>query len=114
FTMSDRFERRLGTVNIKSDFCRMDFQGELHSTFAKDIHDGIESFSELSVTGINHRLRHGREGIEQMPDAGTGETIHYRHAKLLRGAGRVLQFFNGPLIHSSRITISPDVIRQNG
>src|SRR6056297_3809811 len=49
-----------------------------------------------------------------MPDAGTGEAVDNADTQLLSSSSRVFHFFDAAFVHASRVTISPDIVRQNG
>ena len=53
------------------------------------------------------------ERIIQMPNTRTRKTVYDADAKLLGGSGCIFHFFDGTLIHTFGITISPNVIGQN-
>ena len=47
---------------------RMHFQRELHAAFVKDVQDRIPHAREVPEPIFDHRIRHRRETVQQMPD----------------------------------------------
>ena len=48
-----------------------------------------------------------------MPDAAAGETIDHVDAKLLSRSCCIFHFLRGALVDSSRVAVSPNVLRQD-
>ena len=106
--------RSLGGVQVEGDLGRVDFQRELHAALAKHVQNRIESFGQQFEARLDHLLRHGREGVEQRPDARTCEPVDDAYAELLGGARRVHQLFRRPLVDTLRIPFAPHVRRHDG
>ena len=102
-------QRPLGRVEVEGDLGRMHFQGELHAALAEHVEDRVEPLGQQLEAVVDHLRRDRREGVEQVPDARTGEAVDDAHAQLLRGPGGVLQFLGGPGVHAGRVAVAPDV-----
>ena len=94
--MIECFQGTLGSVDVKGNFGRMNFQGEPHTALTEHIQDRIESLGQQIEAGIDHARRDRRKRIQQVPDAAAGESVDHVDAKLLGRPGRVLQFFDRP------------------
>ena len=108
-----RGQRPLGGVDVEGDFRGMDFQGELHVALGKHVEDRVEPLGQQLEAGVDHGRRDGRERVEQVPDARTGEAVDDVQPQLLGRPGGVFQFFGGPGAHAGRVAVAPDVRRQD-
>ncbi len=108
-----RFQGSLGRVEVEGDFRGVDLQGELHPAFAEHVQDGVEPLGQQLEAVLDRLGRDGRERVEQVPDAGAGETVDDAHAEFLRRPGRVLQFLDRPLVDAGRIAVAPHGRRQD-
>lgn len=111
--VADGIERPASGEQVECDLSRMHLQRESHAAFAEDIEDWIPALGKLLEPIDDHRLRHGRERVEQMPDARTGKAIDDRDAEFLRGAGSVLHLFGGALIDTGGFAVAPNPRREN-
>ena len=76
--IADRIERALCGYDVKSDFCWMNFESEIHILFLKYIKDGGEAFGKIIIAFLQIGLIGGREGVECTPNARAREAIHHR------------------------------------
>ena len=106
---ADRLERPLGRDRVERDFRRVHLERKPHAALREHVEDRVPAIGELLEPGTEHRFGHGREGIEEMPDARAGEPVDHRHAELLGGAGGALHLLGGPFVHAGRIAVAPHV-----
>ena len=112
-TVVERLEGPLGRDEVEGDLRRMHLQREAHAALGEDVEDRIPPLGELREAGLDHRLGHRRERIEERPDRGAGEPVHDRHAEPLGGAGRVLHLLHRTPVDPRGVAIAPDVRRQD-
>ncbi len=108
-----RIQRSLSRINVKGNLRWVYFQCKTNSTFSKDIQNRIESLREQLVSVVNHRLRYWRERVQKMPNARTGKAVDDFDTELLCCSRSCFQLFNRSFVHTFRISISPNVRRQN-
>ena len=106
-------ERTLGRGDVERDFRGVNFQCVANAEFLKLIENGDEALGKVRVAGIKLTGHHGRKGIAEVPDAGTGEPIHHTHTKALGGVRGLDQFCRRPLTHALGIAIAINVVGQN-
>lgn len=104
----------MGGVDVECDFGGVHFQREPHAALGKHIEDRVESIGEQLKSIVDHRLGHGWERIQHVPNAGAGKAVHHADTKLLRSAGSLLQFFDGTLVDGGRVSVTPHVVGQDG
>ena len=114
FAVVERLEGGFSGVDVEGDFRGMDFEGELDAAFLEDVENRIPAVREELVAGVDHFPWCGREVVEQMPDAGSGEAVDHADAELLSGAGGVLHFLDGAFVDAGGIAVTPDVLGENG
>ncbi len=111
---SQGFDRPLRRVNVKCDLRGMDFVRELYTALGEHIQNRIPAFGQQLKTRIDPGGRHGREGIQQVPDARTGEAVDDAHSESLRRASGILHRLGCSMVDPFRIPVSPDLGRQYG
>src|SRR5205823_147651 len=95
-----------------------DFEGEVDVLFIEGVEDGGEAFGEVFEAFVPVVLVGGREGVDGVPNAGTGETVddpgrlgrlRRRVDELSAGFGGVDHFFGGALADAFGFTVAPDI-----
>ena len=66
---AERVERPLGGDDVEGDLGGMHLQREPHAALGEHVEDRIPALGELREAGVDHRLGHRRERVEQVPDA---------------------------------------------
>lgn len=119
FVMFDSIEGAVSRSNIKRDFGRMDFEGEINVFLIEDFEDGQPAFGEIRKPALKKFLAGGRKRVDCVPDARAGKTIDdggRRRAGLgfgieefSRGAGGGLHLFSGAPANAFRVAVAPDI-----
>ena len=123
--ISNRSQRALGGSDVECDFRGVDFEREIHIDFFKRIEDRQPALGEVLEAFFVILLRSWREGVDGMPDRGTGETVDYGGKLILALAARLGveeqtgglagsdHLFGGTLADAFRASITPDGWRKN-
>ena len=87
--VADGVERALGGGDVEGDFGRVHFEAEVDVVLLERLEDGLPALGEVVVTLLQVSLVGGREGVDGVPDGGTGEAVHDGLAGTLRLVGHV-------------------------
>ena len=126
--VADGVERALGGGDVEGDFGRVHFEAEVDVVLLEDLEDGLPALGEIIEALLQVSLVSGREGVNRVPDGGTGEAVDDGLAGTLRLVGHVsltgVEELAGrlsgqghlsarALADAFRITITPDVRRED-
>ena len=109
----DRFHGALGRGDIKGDLGGMDFQTELNPLALEGIENRLKALGKVLIAGLNHVRRRRRERVEQMPDGAAREPVDHLDTQLLGRLGRVDNLLGRSLADAFRLTVTPNILRQN-
>ncbi len=99
----------------------MDFEGEVHIGLVEGVEDGQPALGEILEAFFIILLRGRREGIDRVPDRGTGEAVDHGGEFVLAvavglgiekragGLGGEDHFFGGAFADTFGIAIAPDI-----
>ena len=122
--VADGVERALGGGDVEGDLGRVHFEAEVDVVLLEDLEDGLPALGEVVVALLQVGLVGGREGVDRVPDGGTGEAVDDGLAGALRLVGHVSlasveELAGGlggqghlgarALTDAFRITVTPDV-----
>src|SRR5262245_39861119 len=110
----ERIDRALGGVDIEGDFGRVHLQRELYAALLEYVENRVPALGQQREASVDHRARHRRKIVHQMPDARPGKAVDDAHAELLSGPGGVFHLFGGALVDSVGLAVAPDVLGENG
>src|SRR5262245_5158682 len=106
----ERIDRALGGVDVEGDFGRVYFQRELHAAFLEYVENRVPALGQQRETGVDHRARHRRKVVHEVPDARPGKAVDDTDAKFLCGAGGVFHLFGSALVDSFGLAVEPDIL----
>ena len=126
--VADGVKCALGGSDVEGDFGRVHFEAEVDVVLLEDLEDGLPALGEIIEALLQVSLVSGREGVNRVPDGGTGEAVDDGLAGTLRLVGHVsltgVEELAGrlsgqghlsarALADAFRITITPDVRRED-
>jgi len=109
----DRFESTLCRRNVKRDFSRVYFQGELHTLSLESIEDGPPPLCEVLVAQLDRIRRSRRERVKQVPYRASSKSIDDINSQLLRGLGGIDYLLGRTLPDSLGLAVTPHIRRQD-
>ena len=87
--VADGVERALSGGNIEGDLGRVHFEAEVDVVLLERLEDGLPALGEIIEALLEVGLIGGREGVDRVPDGGTGEAVDDGLAGTLRLVGHV-------------------------
>ena len=75
----------------------MNLEGKLDAAFLEDVEDRVPAVGEELEALVDHRVRHRRKRVQQVPDRRAGETVDDLDAQSLGGPGGVFHLLDRPL-----------------
>src|SRR5690554_2314267 len=112
--MVQRFQCSLCREGVEGDLSGMHLQRKADAQFFKLVQDGHEPAGKKFIALFNHLSGNGREGIEQVPYRAAGESHHRINTQRFGCLGRQYQLLSSPPAYTLRVTIAPDMGRQDG
>jgi len=124
FVAADSFDGTLGGSDVEGDFGGVDFEGEVHVQGVKSVEDWAKAIREIFETFVPVILVGWWEGVDGVPNAGSGESVN-RYREVIGSSGFGVEEFTGSfsgvdhalggtLANAFRISIAPDFGRKNG
>jgi hypothetical protein len=127
--VADGLEQALGRGDVTGDLSRVHLEGEVDVVCIERLEDLLPAFAHEIEARLNILLAGGREGIDGVPDRRAGETVDHglaaagwttlhdglaRSEEVSRRLRGQFHLGAGTQVHSLRITVTPDVRREDG